>query len=386
MPIRILSVDDETDLKMLMQMKFRKQIKQNEYEFYFAHNGLEAVELLEKNQQIDIILADINMPEMNGIQLLDRINHMNLNFAKTVMVTAYSDMGNLRKAMNRGAFDFVTKPIDFEDLEITIRKTYQTIQNLRQAAAYQKKLQSLEQELEVARKIQLSLVPCIFPPFPSRTEIDIYASMNAAKSVGGDFYDYFLIDDQLLGFVIGDVSGKGIPAALFMAFCMNTIRSVALKGLSPEKCLQESNDLISKESLDSMFVTVFYGILNTLTGEFSYSNGGHNSPYLMLSTGEVYCLETTQNAILGGMSGLTYHKKTISLKKGDGIFFYTDGIPEAENEIQEFYSDTRLKQQLLLYAKESLTTINEKIKKDIQTFVGQAEQSDDITIMICRYL
>ena len=165
------------------------------------------------------------MPEMDGLTLLLKLKELKKPSLKTVIVSAYGDMENIRTAMNRGAFDFLTKPINFEDLEITINKTLEEIGLQRRAMREHDQLISIRQDLSVARDIQQGILPKVFPPFPGRTDFDIYASMIAAKEVGGDFYDFFMIDNDRLGFVIGDVSGKGIPAAIFMAVSRTLIRA-----------------------------------------------------------------------------------------------------------------------------------------------------------------
>ena len=225
--IKILVVDDEIDLEPLVRQKFRRQIRDGVYDFLFAFNGLEALAKLIEFPEIGVILSDINMPEMDGLTLLTKLKELKNPGLKTVIVSAYGDMDNIRTAMNRGAFDFVTKPVNFEDLEITINKTLDEIQQIRQSQEEHDALISIRQDLNTAREIQQAILPKIFPPFPKRNEFGIYASMVAAKEVGGDFYDFFMIDHDRLGFVIGDVSGKGVPAAIFMAVSRTLIRSDA---------------------------------------------------------------------------------------------------------------------------------------------------------------
>src|SRR2546430_11870405 len=226
MPYRILIVDDEPDLEHLVRQKFRQQVRDGRLVFTFAHNGEEALHMLSGDPSIDVVLSDINMPVMDGLTLLTKLNEVN-RLLKTVMVSAYGDMQNIRTAMNRGAFDFVTKPIDFQDLEITINKTLDHILGLKQAILVREELSAIQQELGVASRIQQSILPTEFPPFPHRTEFAIFAEMTAARQVGGDFYDFFLIDEERLGFVIGDVSGRGIPAAIFMAVSRTLLRATA---------------------------------------------------------------------------------------------------------------------------------------------------------------
>ena len=190
MPVKILSVDDENDLELLLTQYFRRKIRKGEYDFHFAHNGLEALMMLLKEKDFDIILSDINMPEMDGLTLLTKINEMQNPALKCIMVSAYGDMGNIRQAMNNGAFDFATKPIDLDDLSVTIEKAIEQIHYIKTMQKEHNELTSIKGDLAVAREIQQAILPRIFPPFPEETaSMDIAASMNAAKDVGGDFYD-----------------------------------------------------------------------------------------------------------------------------------------------------------------------------------------------------
>ena len=211
---KILVVDDEPDLQELIKQKFRNKIKANEYEFHFAVNGVEALEKISNDGAIDLVLTDINMPVMDGLTLLTKINELNNKLLRSVIVSAYGDMENIRTAMNRGAYDFITKPIDLKDLEVTIEKSLKEIEEYKLILAAQTKLIALQQELDIANIIQTSILPKTFPPFPERKEFEIFAKMIPAKEVGGDLFDFFFIDKYRLGVVIGDVSGKGIAAAL----------------------------------------------------------------------------------------------------------------------------------------------------------------------------
>ena len=383
--MKIMSVDDEPDMELLIRQKFRKKIKNGEYEFVFAENGLEALTKLIEHPDIGIILTDINMPEMDGLTLLTKINELKNPTLKTVIVSAYGDMENIRTAMNRGAFDFATKPIDFEDLEITIKKTIEQVEVLQKAEKDSKQLSAIRHDLKIAKQIQQSILPKKFPPFPNRKNFEIYASMNSAKSVGGDFYDFFLINDEMLGFVIADVSDKGIPAAIYMAVSRTIIRAAALTGLSPEKCMEYSNDLLSKENISDMFVTVFYGILNTKTGEIIYSNAGHNPPCILKKDGTVIETELTHDIVLGIMEDAKFKTKNISLKPGDTIYLYTDGVTEAMNKKHELYSEKRLEKELIKLKDSSPQEIINGIISSVEEFTKGAEQSDDITMLTLKY-
>lgn len=385
MPTKILVVDDEPDLQLMISQKFRKQVREQALHFEYAISGVEALQKLQSHGEVDVVLTDINMPEMDGLTLLAKINEQ-YPLIKSVIVSAYGDMSNIRTALNRGAYDFVTKPIDFDNLEITLNKTIQAALTHRQAVRDHDQLLSLQQELEVARKIQQSIVPRKFPPFPERQEFEIHAEMIPARDVGGDFYDFFLVDDNRLGFVIGDVSGKGVPAALFMAVSKTLLKATALKDLPPEECLQQVNRILYLESVAAMFVTIFYGILNMRTGEINYSNGGHNPPYILRADGRIEAVAGTSGLVLGGMKNTTYQAKRITLQAGDGIFLYTDGVTEAIDDHDEQFTESRLEESLQRSAGASLPHIVRNTIAAVQKFSNGAPQADDITLLALKYL
>ena len=385
MPIKILSVDDENDLELLLTQYFRRKIRKGEYDFHFAHNGLEALTMLLKEKDFDIILSDINMPEMDGLTLLTKINEMQNPALKCIMVSAYGDMGNIRQAMNNGAFDFATKPIDLDDLSVTIEKAIEQIHYIKTMQKEHKELTSIKGDLAVAREIQQAILPRIFPPFPEETaSMDIAASMNAAKDVGGDFYDFFRIDNDRIGFTIADVSGKGVPAAIFMAVARTLIRATGIRGVSPAECMTYSNALLSQEAVNNMFVTVFYGIYNIRTGEVTYSNAGHNPPYLMKADGTVEELPLSKDIVAGAIDDYEFTEDTLQLEKGDTLLLFTDGVTEAIDKDEKDYGDERLRKLLGQCSKLSCQEIVSKVKADVKAFVGEAEQSDDITLLALK--
>ncbi len=384
-PIRLLVVDDEPDLETLIRQKFRKRIRQGEYDVTFAGNGKEALEALGKDHDIDIILTDINMPVMDGLTLLARLAERDELF-KAVVISAYGDMDNIRTAMNRGAFDFITKPIDFVDLEITIEKTAGEILKLKEGREATKRLIAVGHELEVAARIQESILPKTFPPFPNRPEFEIYAAMTPAKQVGGDFYDFFFIDAHHLAFVVGDVSGKGVPAALFMAVCRTLIKATALHEHAPDACLNRVNQLLFAENSADLFVTVFYAVLDTRTGEVAYCNAGHNTPYWIRCNGDgPTALENQGGIVLGVMDDVAYRRDTLTLKKGECLFLYTDGVTEAMNQDNALFNDRRLVERLSLSDTAPLNEMADCVVEGIHAFTQNHPQHDDITMLAVRY-
>lgn len=382
---RMLVVDDEPDLESLIRQRFRRRIKDGDYNFVFAANGLEALAKILEYKDIGIILSDINMPEMDGLTLLAKLNELKNPALRTVIVSAYGDMDNIRTAMNRGAYDFVTKPVDFIDLEKTIEKTIRELEGIRNSVKEHDQLIAIRRDLETARNIQSAILPKIFPPFPDHKEFDIFAMMEPAKEVGGDFYDFFKIGDDRVGFVIGDVAGKGVPAAIFMAVSRTLLRATAVKGLPPEECLAYVNNLLFMESESSMFVTVFYGILDYTTGQITYANGGHNPPYLLTAAGELLTVPMTGGVALGALPDMPYKNNVLSLQEGDTIFLFTDGVTEAMDAKDELYSEERLEPYLREIVAEPINVMVQKVFETVHTYSREVDQSDDITAVAVRF-
>lgn len=381
---KILVVDDEPDLELLIRQMFRQKIREKEYDFSFAKNGVEALERLQDDHNIDLVLTDINMPEMDGLTLLTKMNELPNPLLRSIIVSAYGDMTNIRTAMNRGAFDFVVKPIDLGDLEITITKSLTDLMKLKEAVQSRDQLIAIRQELDIARTIQMSMLPVKFPAFPEHKEFDVYAEMIPAMEVGGDFYDFFLIDQNHLGFAIGDVSGKGVPAALFMAVCKTVLKTTALKGLPPEECMQQVNLILHLECVASMFVTLFYGILDLSNGEVAYCNGGHLPPCKIDKNGLVKPIETTGNLALGVLANAAYTTKTISLQPKEGLFLYTDGITEAMNKNYLEFGEDRLLNSLKQPMKNA-KDVTQRVINDVKSFAADLAQSDDLTVLALYY-
>lgn len=267
----------------------------------------------------------------------------------------------------------------FVYMEQELRKSIKTLTETTAAK------ERIESELKIAHTIQMSMVPKIFPPFPDRPEFDLYAIIEPAKEVGGDFYDFFFIDDDHLYFVIGDVSDKGVPASLFMAVTKTLIRSQTNKQMTPDEVLTRVNKELCLDNDSNMFVTVFCGMLHTRTGAVWYSNGGHNSPYLMSSNGAVQALDRTGGLVLGAMDDITYRKKQITLKAGDGLFLYTDGITEAMDTAGNLFSDARLRSVLRQAPQTGPDEIIQTVVDDVKRFTSGALQSDDITALALTY-
>ena len=243
----------------------------------------------------------------------------------------------------------------------------------------------LNTELELASSIQMDMLPCIFPPFPDRSEFDIYASMKPAKEVGGDFYDFFLIDQDHLGLVIADVSGKGIPAALFMMMVKIMVQNCVLAGLGPKQALEQVNQLISEKNKESMFVTVWLGVLDIPSGKLIAVNAGHEYPILKKPGGCYELYKDRHGMAVGMMEGIRYREYELQLEPESRIFVYSDGLAEANNSEEKLFGlDRTLAALNGVPDADAEETLN-AVRRAVDTFVGNAPQFDDLTMMCIVY-
>ena len=383
MTVKILVVDDEPDLELLMRQRFRKQIRSGEYTFSFAQNGEDALEQLTSDEGFAVLLTDLNMPVMDGLALLERVNHL-ASHPQPVVVSAYGDLPKIRAAMNQGAFDFLTKPIDFADLETTILKALEQVRLVKESMSAQKQVAAYRHELDLAHSIQQSILPQEFPTVPGA---EIYARMLPAQNVGGDFFDFFFLKDGRLGVVIGDVSGKGVSAAIFMAICRSLLRSIAAQGLSPGAAVQETNRLICEDNRTDLFVTLFYGILDLGTGQFDFVSAGHNPPYQFATDGRVAMLDTdaATGTVVGVVPSSLYATASTQLQPGDGLLLYTDGVTEARAADRRMYREPSLEAYLGRAHAGSVREVIDGLIDDVEAFAHGAAQSDDLTVLALRF-
>lgn len=242
-----------------------------------------------------------------------------------------------------------------------------------------------ERDLTLATRIQADMLPNIFPAFPEREEFDIYASMNPAKEVGGDFYDFFFIDDTHLGLVMADVSGKGVPAALFMMIAMTLIKNNAMTGKSPAEVLSATNEQICANNREEMFVTVWFGILDLETGKITAANAGHEFPMVKSTDGDFELLKDHHGFVIGGMEGMKYKEYEIQMNPGSKLFLYTDGVPEATNSNDELFGVERALDALNIDSNRSPMELLQAVDGAVDVFVGDAPQFDDLTMLCIKY-
>ena len=299
-------------------------------------------------------------------------------------------LANITRNIGEGHFDInlpETKSNDeIAQLNHSISKMQNELleyfENLREATAAKEKIES---ELKIAHDIQQGIIPKIFPPFPEREEIDLHAILDPARDVGGDLYDFFFIDEDHICFAIGDVSGKGVPASLFMAITRTLFRSKVMKVEDVNLYVSSINQELCRDNDNAMFVTFFLGLLDLRNGKLEYCNAGHNYPFILSSTGELMELNKTHGTPLGLFDDMDYKKSSLQLAKGDIIVLYTDGVTEALDIENNLYKEERLRKVIINTEDGNIKKLTLDLLDDVKKFAGEAEQSDDITIMTLRY-
>ncbi len=395
----VLVVDDtETNIDILVAAL------DSEYEVSVAMDGESALETLN-NDLPDLILLDIMMPGMDGYEVCRRIkNNPKTSGIPIVFITTMNEIQNKTKGFELGAVDYITKP--FEVMEIKARvKTHLSLmlakrelanqniileekvrirtEELKQSIAARERMES---ELRIAHDIQMNIMPVDFPPFPDKPEIDIHAILKPAREVGGDFYDFFFINPDRFCLVVGDVSGKGVPAALFMSMVITYIRSIAKVFDKPDIILNNVNREVSRGNDSCTFVTVFLGILNIKTGELSYTNAGHNPPLKINRKDGVVPLNEAHCPAIGMDDDFSFSRKTIMLQSFDMICIYTDGVTEAFDKKRDMFSEERLIDEVSEHREYTACDLAEKVFQKVQSFSEKTPQADDITILNVRYL
>jgi len=377
---KILVVDDEPDLQPLVLQRMRRAIRSKQYKFEFASNGVEALEILKQDKTFDIVLADINMPRMDGITLLQQIPMADPDI-RSVVVSAYGDMKNIRKAMNAGAFDFITKPIDFMDLRATIERTIGHIEMWKEIGSSEIHT-SINNESGIASRMQMAILP---RNFPAGRNYKLFGTVEPSSSISGDFYDVVVLENGLLGLAIADVSDKGLPAAMFMMSSRSLFKGAAIGARDPSGVLNEVNSRLIEGNDEGMFVTIFYCIFDPFTGKVEYANGGHCHPLVIHSDGTHDFLLSKGGGALGMADIIEFENRTVKLHPGDHLILYTDGAVMAENPSGEMFGEERLVGVVKDSMNDPEEGVDEKVVSAIQDFCGNRAPADDITCLVLRY-
>jgi len=379
---KILVVDDEP-----LNINILVDLLKDEYKMMAAKSGKQALKAARSANRPDLILLDIMMPEMSGYEVCSILKEDPATKEIPIMfVSAMNEDADETKGFALGAVDYITKPISPTILQARVKTHLALMQQaseLKEAHALIKVQQErMQEELNVARDIQLSMVPKVFPEYDA---VEIFARLEPAREIGGDLYDAFMIDSESLCLCVGDVSGKGAPAALFMAMTKTLIKSYASSDLSTASIMTRVNDELCENNDESLFVTVFLAILNINTGELRFTNAGHNYPYIIKSDKSLVTLKQKHGPIVAAMEELSYREDLITLERGDLLFLFTDGVTEAMNHDEELFGEKRLETFLLNSdVKDVKATIN-GIMQEVALYEDGSLQTDDITVLACYY-
>ncbi len=372
----LLVVDDNEVNRDLLSRRLLRE----GHQVSVAVNGRQALEMIEQGA-FDLVLLDVMMPELNGHEVLEHLQRTGrLRDLPVIMLSAGGELESIVQCIGLGAEDYLSKPYDPILLRARISAS---LEKKRLRDRVREQLRAIEQELDVAARIQQSILP---RKFPVSEHLELFAEMTPARAVGGDFYDFFPIDETRFGFAVADVSGKGAPAALFMALSRAFLKATASEGMPAGDCLTRVNRLLQTENRTGMFVTAFYGILHLQTGTVEFANAGHNHPYL-LRAGEPPTLLDHPNAlVLGVRKAVEYPTHQLQLQPGDRLFLYTDGVTEAMTEDGEEFSEERLAQALAHAEHRSLQETTRLVSDAVREFAGGAPQSDDLTMLLVQFV
>ena len=353
------------------------------YCMYYRQEGYTIVAVLPQSEAALSRNVAVGVTTAMQIVVFTALFVMIFFLIKRLVVDNIYQINDSLSAITDGKLDTVVdvrSHVEFEDLSNDINSTVDTLKRYIADAAAR-----IDAELAFAKAIQHSALPSVFPPYPNRKEFDIWASMHTEKEVGGDFYDFYFVDEDTLAFLVADVSGKGIPAAMFMMQSKALLKSYAESGMSAEAVFTAANEKLCEGNEADMFVTAWMGFLNLKTGLLTFANAGHNPPVLKRRDGSFEYLKSRAGFVLAGMDGIRYRKNELQMQPGDVIFLYTDGVTEATDLENALYGEDRLLTTLNHYGTSAPQTICGAVKADVDLFAGEAEQFDDITMLCVAY-
>ncbi len=350
---------------------------------FLSHDN-DSIPGLEAHADLSALLIDLDDPGLADSQVLAYL-HKKYPPLKVIVMSADSDPGRIRMCMHNGVFDFLPKPLDTTDFDNTIKQVISKVRELQKNVSDYEEILSIEHELDVARQIQSSIIPEA-GPYSAGSSYQISGYNQAAQKVGGDFFDYFALDDNRLGFVIGDVASKGITAAIYMAVSRTLFKSIAVKGYDPATCLKKLNRVLVMESDPSMFIAIFYGVLDLKSGEIEYANGGHTHPVIVRFNGSVQTLDDGSDVVLGVLEDVGYKLYYEKLNPGDIFFMATDGFSELTDAHGKPVSDHFIRRNLIKHRTRQPDQILETIYDSVnQIHPGSQSLADDLTCLLLKY-
>jgi len=382
----LLVVDDNEDNRYTLTRRLTREGYTN---LSTATNGREALDLLQSTP-FDLVLLDIMMPDMNGYEVLERMKAgAGLRDIPVIMISALSEIDSVIRCIELGAEDYLPKPFNPTLLRARISATLEKKALRDEVRA---SLARLEEELDAARKLQLGMLPSVFPPHTAERPVAVHASMEPAREVGGDLYDCFYTAENTFCFLVGDVSGKGAPAAMFMARTRSLVRMAIelwhLAGndqIAPARIFEAVNRELCQNNEDRMFVTIFLGLLDTQTGALAYCNAGHPVPYIVRAAGEIEQIPGKPELPLGVRSTAAYRTDVLTLRPGDTVIVVSDGVVEAMNAEGAHYTQERLDADLRSANNVPVVELVQKITQNVQVFTGAAPKADDVTVLALRW-
>jgi phosphoserine phosphatase RsbU/P len=381
-PERILVVDDIDDNRQLL---VRRLEREGFHDIALAGDGEEALNLLQA-QPFDLVLLDIMMPKLDGYGVLERLkSEGRLHELPVIVISAHSEIDSVVRCIELGALDYLPKPFNATLLRARVGASLEQKRLRDQLRAH---LNRLEGELDAARALQMGMVPRDFPAPSAEFPVEIFAMMEPAREVGGDLYDFFPTPDARFAFLIGDVSGKGVAAAMFMARTKNLFRlatNMAQGPAKPAEIVTRVNRELCEGNDTLMFVTLYFGVLDPKTGEIEFCNAGHDPPY-RLGQGPPALAAGAQGMALGIDPAWHYETGKLRLARGNTLYFYTDGITEAADTADALFTQQRLQDVLQRETGAPPGKLIGAVAKAVEDFIRGAPQSDDITAMAIRLL
>jgi len=382
----ILVVDDNDDNRFTLSMRLEACGYEN---IVTAENGREALEKMRAGP-IDLVLLDIMMPEMNGYEVLEHLKaDTELRDLPVIVISALDEMDSVVKCIELGAEDYLAKPFNPTLLRARVGASLEKKRLRDEVRAGRDRLQ---QELDAARTLQLGMLPHAFPAWSAEYPVEVHALMEPAREVGGDLYDCFWASAHLFCFLVGDVSGRGAPAAMFMARARSLVRMAVensrndcAENISPAPIAEAVNRELCRNNPEHMFVTLFIGLLDTRIGALAYINAGHPAPGLLRATGAVERLDGKPELPLGVRPNTAYQCRAATLHPGDAVVVHTDGVTEAMNSSEELYTAERLDADLAALRNGAPEAIVRGVKDRVDAFTGTAPRADDVTLLALRW-